>query len=174
MRLSLPFLVFWLCCVGSRGVAQAPPVAVLDSFSQLQNRLAGVQSPVVVINFWATWCAPCVAELPHFEQLNQQYANRGVKVILVSLDIPSQVQQRLVPFLQKHKLMSEVVVMGDQDADTWIPQVCQDWDGALPATFVIKGGKTTAHLSDFKNYNELEAFVGPFVDTGAQPTASRR
>ena len=60
-------------------------------------------SKTYVVNFWATWCAPCVKELPHFETLQENYPD-SVEVILVSLDFPHQYETKLKPFIQKHQL----------------------------------------------------------------------
>jgi len=90
-----------------------------------------------VINFWATWCAPCVKELPYFEKLNQKYTDKKVKVILVSQDFSKQLEKKLKPFLEKNKLQSEVLVLIDPDANSWIDKVNPAWSGAIPATVII-------------------------------------
>ena len=56
-----------------------------------------------VINFWATWCAPCVKELPYFEEVNKEFKDKNTEVILVSLDFPSQIESKLKPYLKKIK-----------------------------------------------------------------------
>ncbi len=92
-----------------------------------------------VINFWATWCAPCVKELPYFEKLKTEYADKNVEVLLVSLDFPKQVEKKLIPFINKKKLKSEVVLLDDINEDVWIKAIDETWSGALPATlFTIK------------------------------------
>src|SRR5690606_39045745 len=64
---------------------------------------------IKVVNFWATWCAPCIKELPHFEKINSEYKKKGVEVILVSLDMAKQVEKALIPFIKRRKLGSDVV-----------------------------------------------------------------
>lgn len=108
-----------------------------------------------VVNFWATWCAPCVKELPFFEQLNSNYASKNVEVILVSLDFPKQIESKLIPFLKKRELQSEVVVLDDVDSNTWIPKVHEDWSGAIPATIIYNKRKRMFYERSF-NYEELE------------------
>jgi thiol-disulfide isomerase/thioredoxin len=56
---------------------------------------------VYVVNFWATWCAPCIKELPYFEQLHENYKDKNVKVILVSLDFPKKAQSNLLSFIKE-------------------------------------------------------------------------
>ena len=94
-----------------------------------------------VVNFWATWCKPCVKELPYFEQLGENYKDKQLKVILVSLDFPEHIETKVLPFIEKEKISSKVVLLDDTDANTWIPKVDQDWQGSIPATLIFKGEK---------------------------------
>ena len=68
-----------------------------------------------VINFWATWCAPCIKELPYFEKINKYYKNKGVEVILVSLDFPSELDSKLKPFIFENKIDSRIIFNGETD-----------------------------------------------------------
>ena len=115
---------------------------------------------VRVINFWATWCAPCVAELPSFEKLNKEYAGRKVEVILVSNDFKKQVETKVKPFVAKKKLKSRVVFMDESNPNNWIDRVSPDWSGAIPATLIIAKRKNQYLFFDFLlTYEELEAAV---------------
>ena len=89
-----------------------------------------------VINFWATWCKPCVAELPHFEHVKKEYESKNVEVILISLDLPTMVETNLLPFLEKHQLKSQVVLLDDPKQNEWIPKVSENWEGSIPATLI--------------------------------------
>lgn len=109
-----------------------------------------------VVNFWATWCKPCVAELPYFEQLNEQYKNQKVKVLLVSLDFSTQIEKKLNPFLERKQLKSEVVVLDDPDANGWIDKVDPKWSGAIPATVIYQGDKRAFYEESFEHYEDLE------------------
>ena len=129
---------------------------------------------IVVVEVMATWCKPCVEELPMLEQLNERYGNKNVKVLLVSLDFKSQLQKRFLPFLETTRLKSEVVLFADQDANTWIPRINEEWDGAIPATYIIRDGKREFHSGRFKDFNELEAFMTPFLKGLASSSASSR
>lgn len=108
-----------------------------------------------VINFWATWCKPCVAELPYFELINSRYPDSEVEVILVSLDLPKQVEPKLIPFLKKQKIESRVILLDDPDANNWIPKVNENWSGSIPATIIYKGNTSKFYERSF-TYNELE------------------
>lgn len=153
-----------VCFLGLAQAQQAPRYTIFDSLSQLQERISQVSSnTTLVINFWATWCKPCVEELASFEKLHEQYGGQDVQVLLVSLDFKSQLKKRFEPFLQEKQLKSEVVLFADQDANTWIPVIHEQWDGAIPATVVLRGKTRLFHLGKFEQYEDLEGFVQPFL-----------
>lgn len=117
-----------------------------------------------VINFWATWCKPCVEELPAFEQLQKNYDNKNVEVILVSLDFPNQLESRLIPFVMQHKIKSQVVLMVDADSNTWIPKVDKNWSGAIPATLIYNKNMRQFYEQSF-TYKSLDSILSNFLKT---------
>jgi thiol-disulfide isomerase/thioredoxin len=133
------------------------------NYAELESLLFKNDSKTYVINFWATWCAPCVKELPAFEKLFTNYRNKNVEVILVSLDFPDQIESKLIPFIKKNSLKSRVVLMNDPDQDTWIPKVNVKWSGAIPATLIYNSNKRTFYEQSF-HYNELETELNKFLN----------
>lgn len=130
-------------------------------FNGLEKFLSTTDDKTYVINFWATWCAPCVKELPYFEKLNKAYANE-VEVILVSLDFPSKYESKLKPYIEKNNLQSKVVALNDVDSNTWIPKVDESWTGAIPATIIFNKNERKFYEKSF-NYDELETEVKQFL-----------
>lgn len=128
------------------------------NYQDFEPLLHQTDDSVYVVNFWATWCAPCVKELPYFEKLHSEYKNRKVKVLLVSLDMNKQVETSLLPFVKKKKLQSEVVHLHDPDADAWISKVDPSWSGALPATVIYSKNQRKFYEQSF-TYEQLEAEV---------------
>ena len=114
-----------------------------------------------VINFWATWCVPCVAELPNFEKINANYKKNKVKVILVSLDMAKMIDTRLLPFIKEKQIKSEVLLLRDPDADSWISKVDSTWSGAIPATLIYNADMRKFYEKSF-TYDELEKEVSNF------------
>ncbi|MBN2173019.1 MAG: redoxin domain-containing protein [Bacteroidales bacterium] len=128
------------------------------TFGQLEPLLRMNNDTVYVINFWATWCKPCIKEMPDFEKLNANYKNKPVKVILVSLDFPDKHESDLIPFIQKENIRSEVIHLNDPDANEWIDKVSPFWSGSIPATLVYKGNSSEFHEKSL-TYEELKTIV---------------
>jgi len=138
-----------------------PPI--YTDFEDLEFIFQQKNDTTYIINFWATWCAPCVKELPYFEQLTEKYKEQKVKVILVSLDFSKQLETKLKPFLAKNNLQSEVLVLIDPDANSFVDKVNPAWSGAIPATVVYKGNKNEFYEKSFETLVELEEIVTPFL-----------
>ena len=131
-------------------------------FNGLEKYLHQEDDKIHVVNFWATWCAPCVKELPYFEKLNKNYRNKDVEVILVSLDFPSQYETKLKPFIKEHDLQSKILVLDDVDQNTWIPKVNKNWGGAIPITLIYNKDKRQFYERTF-TYEELETELKQFL-----------
>ena len=124
-------------------------------FKSFEGFLNKKDETTYVINFWATWCLPCVKELPYFEKLNQNYKDKNVKVILVSLEMPKKIESNLIPFMIKKKLQGEVIHLDDPDANAWIEKVDSNWSGAIPATIIYNATYRKFYERSF-TYVELE------------------
>ena len=132
------------------------PSDLVINIDELLFLLNQKSDSVYVVNFWATWCKPCVEELPYFEAFTAQHKNDKIKVILCSLDFPKKVESQLLPFLKKNKLKSEVVVLLDGKFNNWINKVSKKWDGAIPVTYIYKGNKEHFINSSIESSKELE------------------
>jgi thiol-disulfide isomerase/thioredoxin len=108
---------------------------------ELEKILNSPEDRLFVVNFWATWCAPCVKELPHFEAVSREYNEADVRFLLVSLDFPSQIEKQLIPFLKKNKIALSVSVMIEPDYNSWIDKVDPAWQGDIPATLFFNNNK---------------------------------
>ncbi len=133
------------------------------TFEQLNDWLTRQDDTLYVINFWATWCAPCVKEIPDFEKIHAQYHKDKVKVLYVSLDFPAQINSRVIPFINRLKMQGEVVLLDDPDSNRWIPQVSESWSGAIPATLIYGRGFREFYEKEM-NYDELESLLLPLIN----------
>ncbi len=128
--------------------------------SDLKNRINNGGDTTYLINFWATWCAPCVKELPLFEKVNAEYADRKIKVLLVSVDFKKDIQNKLKNFIERRQIHSEVIYLNENDPNEWIPQFTDQWEGVIPATLLYNSNKSinTFKSSAFEE-NELMEFL---------------
>lgn len=111
------------------------PIVNLD---ELRKILSAHGSELLVVNFWATSCAPCVEEMPYFMQAAKDYETKGVKVVGVSTDLRRQIESHVKPFLKKRNVPYPVVVFfGDQNE--MINSFDSEWTGEIPVTFFYDG-----------------------------------
>ncbi len=133
------------------------------NFDAFETFLNNTDNKTYIVNFWATWCGPCIKELPYFEKLNAKYKEQGVEVLLVSLDFPKQYEKKLIPYINEKQLQSKVIALNDPDSNMWIPKVNKDWSGAIPATLIYNKHKRQFYERSF-NYDELKAEVEQFLN----------
>jgi len=129
------------------------------SLAQYQERVRQDNDTLYVVNFWATWCGPCVKELPYFKQLSQEYAGKPVKFILYSLDAQANLEGA-ARFLAKKNIPIECHLLAAGDPNVWINQIEPSWGGSIPATFLYQhGSKLSFHEGDFDNAKQLASFI---------------
>lgn len=102
-------------------------------------------SAAVLVNFWATWCQPCVEEFPMIVQLGKQYASKGLVVYFVSVDWLDE-RDRVVDFLSAHGVTG-VSFIKNQDDNDFINGTHPEWTGAVPFTLVYS--KKSGEVIDF-------------------------
>jgi len=140
------------------------PFPVYMSYGEFEPHLQHSNDTTYVINFWATWCKPCVEEFPLFEQLISATANptgesNPIKVLLVSMDFPKDIHRKLIPFVAERKLERHVVALADLDYNAWIDKVSTEWDGAIPFTLVYNKNGRAVKSGEMADYRELAKLV---------------
>lgn len=118
-------------------------------------------SSVKVVNFWATWCKPCIEELPYFEKLQETYGGKDVQVLLVSLDFSA---DKASAYKSKKDIQSEVVFLDETDHNRWIDKISPQWSGAIPATLIVdtRTGKEQFFEQKFEEkelFSTIEKFI---------------
>ena len=126
----------------------------LLNIDQLNERIKQGKDSTYVVNFWATWCAPCIKELPHFEKLNAEYKGEKLAVLLVSVDFKSKLKSAVIPFVKRKNIKSEVFLLNESSPQEYIDRIDKSWSGSIPATLFIKGDKRTFIESEF-TYEQL-------------------
>ena len=161
--LLFPALLFLLTpsLLFSENKTSGTEIKVVD-FKQLKPLLEQDDDTIYVVNFWATWCAPCIKEIPYFEQFGEKYRDKKVKVLMLSLDMRSQLESKLIPFIEKMKMKNEVILLDDPKFNDWIPLVDKGWTGAIPATLIYGNGFRKFYPKEF-TLAELEEVVQPLL-----------
>lgn len=141
--LALIFIVFF----GFQGLAQTVPVIKI---TDLEKRIKNDSDTTYIVNFWATWCAPCVKELPDFDSISKVYAGKAVKVLLVTMDFKEDMESKVIPFLKNKHVKSEVLLLDEVNGNYFIPKISAAWTGAIPATLIINRKKKFEHFFEKK------------------------
>ena len=135
--------------------------ATIIKFSELENILNKKNDTLYVLNFWATWCAPCVKELPNFLKAEALHKNEKVKFIFVSLNFKREYDTQLIPFLKQRNITSTVLLLDEPDYNSWIDKVEKTWQGSMPSTLIFNKGLRKFYEKDF-TFDELEKEIKSF------------
>jgi thiol-disulfide isomerase/thioredoxin len=141
---TLALLLLFLACANQK---PAVDVSLIDD-----RAIAALPSKhkTVVINFWATWCGPCVEEIPMLVKFHNQH--KDLAIIGISMDEPKD-QPRVQQFLKDHSVSYQVFLRkGGEGFEAMVNSMDANWIGAIPATFVFTNGKRT-----FSKTGELDA-----------------
>jgi len=119
----------------------------------------------LIINFWASFCIPCLKEMPYFEELVKKYKDSGIRLLFVSLDLDDVYPEGLSTIIEKRKIQSPVIWLDETNADYFCPIVDKSWTGAIPATLFVnnKKGYRQFYENEFKK-EALETEIKKMVD----------
>lgn len=151
INLGLLFFLFNLA-EGQTSILKDVPVA------DLKKRIEIASDTIYVVNFWATWCQPCVKEIPEFNKIPKVYRQKPVKVIMANLDFLNQKETRVIPFLQDNTITHEVIMTLTPRGGEWIDSMDKSWSGAIPATIILHKGKRYFHEGE-THYEELKKWM---------------
>lgn len=158
----LPVLVLLL---GLANLSPASAQVKEVEFEELQSYFKKNNDTLYVINFWATWCGPCVKELPYFDRLQREFADRPLSVLLVSLDFARNLEKKVVPFVKDRQLKAKVLFLHQPRGHKWMEKISETWSGAIPATYMVKNNREVEgfYEKSFKDYQSLINVVKPHL-----------
>ena len=154
------YLILLLGFFYQTGFCQIPAFSTFTEFESAY--LSPASDTGYIFNFWATWCKPCVDELPYFTEAADHYKNSPVKIIFVSLDSQKN-KEKLDDFVDKNLKNHRVVQLTDNKYNEWIDRLDPSWAGSIPATLFVKGKKRTFHEKQFENFNDLQTHWVTFL-----------
>ena len=177
-RIFIVCLLGSLLAIASFGQSSSPRPALLnpktveaisaDEFRQLIAHHAGKSDKggnVILVNFWATWCAPCVKEIPELMKLEEKYKARGLKLIAVSMDEPEELESNVRPFVAKRFPGFVSYLCKESDHDKFASVIDPAWNEIMPTNFLIdRTGKLRATLAGGKSLAEFEAVIAPLLE----------
>jgi len=160
MHLRKLLLLLFSGCVATGLMAQTKSIRI----TELEKMIAESKTPVI-INFWATYCAPCIAEMPAFQKLADKYSGQGIQLIFVSLDMREDYPAKVDSFVAKKKIRNQVLWLNETNADYFCPKVDEKWSGALPATLLVSKTKTVRRFFEKEmTEKELEKEIMAILD----------
>ncbi len=127
-------------------------IPVVDD-AWLKNKIENRNGKILFINFWATWCEPCVEEFPDLVKIYNENKDSSFEFLSVSVNLPSEIEDKVKPFLKEQSADFPVVVIEEKRSEEIINLVNPDWDGTVPATIIYdENGKRKEFFAEAKNY----------------------
>ncbi|WP_373494957.1 TlpA family protein disulfide reductase [Aquiflexum sp.] len=126
------------------------------SYPEFEEMLKTTSNKIKVYNFWATWCGPCVKEMPYFEKI--QAEDSSIELIFISMD-DGRKPERVTSFIDKKRIKAPVYLLNDVDYNKWIDKVDPSWSGAIPATLFIKSDGTKSFHEGELTEKELKLII---------------
>jgi len=130
------------------------PLGTVKDIEQVKDSKKG---KVLLINFWATWCKPCVKEFPDLIKLYNNYKDKGFEIVFISTDVPEEVEPKVVPFLRKQGVDFATYYNSFDKPEDLINYIDKNWEGAIPSTYIYdKEGNMTANILGSRDYETFE------------------
>jgi thiol-disulfide isomerase/thioredoxin len=146
---------------GQKQEKQEQVISTETSYLSAFEKFMQQDDKLYVVNFWATWCVPCVKELPDFMKVHDEFKNeKNFKMILISMDKMADFESKVKTFVKENNITPDVYLLSDnKKMNEWIPKIHPNWSGAIPATAMYKNGKRVFFHEGTLTYEELKTIV---------------
>lgn len=142
-----------LITITMQGISQQIPKWKIED---VVRSFSGGNDTTYVVNFWATFCKPCIAEIPDFISIVDKYKSKKVKLLLVSLDLPSYYPEKIKAFAKKNNYNTHIAWLNETNADHFCPVIDPKWSGAIPATIIVN------NKTGYRKFFEDQVSAGDF------------
>ena len=147
------FVLLTFIAISLVGFSQQIPKWKITDVENLMNAKDG---KILVLNFWATFCKPCVAEIPFFIQVTDKYKSEQVQLYLISVDLPSAYPKKISSFAKQKNFNSNIAWLQETDADYFCPRIDSSWSGSIPAMLILN--TKTGYRKFFEGEIKAELF----------------
>lgn len=131
--------------------------------TELEEYIKKSEQPVI-INFWATYCVPCIKEIPYFHALAKKYESSGVQLLLVSLDFEESYPDKINSFATKRKFTAPIIWLDETNADYFCPRIDSSWSGVMPASLFVNNKTGYRHFIESEmSREELEGEIKKLI-----------
>jgi thiol-disulfide isomerase/thioredoxin len=135
-------------------ISSPQDVRKVNSPNQLDSLKSAFSGKVILVNFWASWCEPCVEEFPDLIKIKNDFTDKGLRVILISLDFPEEFESKLKPFLKSNNVDFTTYFSDFKNSEELMDYFDKKWDGAMPATFIFgREGQLESGFTGKRDYN---------------------
>lgn len=132
-------------------------LASLAEYDEFKDLMANEKGKVVLVNLWATWCKPCVHEMPMLEKLHQNYKGKGLKVMALSIDEVAKADSLVVPFWEEMNFSMDNYLIAHQDPGAFVNKIDPLWLGLLPTSFIFNtDGEKIETITGAMSYKGFE------------------
>lgn len=132
-------------------------LASLSEFKEFEDLMASEKGNVVLVNIWATWCKPCVHEMPMLEKLHQNYNGKGIKIVTLSIDEVAKADSLVIPFWEEKNFSMDNYLIAHQDPGAFVNKIDPLWIGLLPTSFIFDAdGKKIETITGSMSYKGFE------------------
>jgi thiol-disulfide isomerase/thioredoxin len=154
------------------GAVAAAPGARLADAAQFTQELDALRGKVVMLNVWATWCAPCLKEVPDLLAIEKELAAEGFVLLGLSIEEAADLD-RVESFRQKYFPSFRTLVRDGPSMDTVVSVVDPAWNEIVPTTYIIgRDGRLVTRLQGKKTHEEFRAAARAALDARPAPPGS--
>jgi len=155
------FLIIIFLFIAAGLEAQIKAIKITD----LERTIKESKTPMI-INFWATYCVPCIEEIPYFQEMTKKYKSKGVSLLLVSLDLKTAYPTKIDAMAKRLQLTAPIAWLNETNADYFCPRVDSSWSGGLPASLFVSNATGYRkfyedEISKAKLEKEIQAMLKP-------------